>query len=48
MSVLSVRVNMKKLNLTHTHLSNKKFSRLELVTQVREFTMMSSTITKRC
>ena len=39
MSVLSVRVNMKKSNLTHTHLSHKKFSRRELVTQVREFTM---------
>ena len=47
-----VRVSMKKSNLTHTHLSHKKFSRCELVTQVREFTMvfttMSSTITKGC
>ena len=39
MSVLSVRVNMKKSNLTHTHLSHKKFRRRELVTRVREFTI---------
>ena len=52
MFVLSVRVNMKKSNLRHAHLSHKKFSTRELVTQVGEFTMefttMSSTITKGC